>query len=223
MADIQFTGPQGEMLAGYIAQPAPGQSARGNVIVIQEWFGIIDQLRSICDRLAGAGYRALAPDLYDGYVAKTDADAAKKMNELDFGKAIGSKIRGAQQHFEKVDGKTAVLGFCMGGALTLVSAMRLPGLAAAVCFYGLPQDQAGDPGTITIPLQAHFAQHDDWCTPAKVDALEEKLKKGKVPYELHRYDAKHAFMRDTDEKAYDAAASKTAWARTLEFLRRNVG
>lgn len=221
MARIDFTRPDGETASGWLSLPSG--EARGNVVVIQEWWGLTEQIQGVCDRLAAEGYRALAPDLYDGYVAKNADDANAKMGALDFPKAVGQYIRGAAQHLSGMGGKVAVLGFCMGGALTLLSAANVPELATAVCFYGIPPAQAFDPATIEVPLLAHFAQRDDWCTPATVEQLEGRLKAGNVPYTLHRYDAQHAFFNEKRPEVHDPQNAQLAWERSIAFLREQIG
>ena len=91
-----------------------------------------------------------------------------------------------------------------------------------VCFYGIPPDAAGNPGDIKIPLQCHFANTDDWCTPEAVSALEAKLKDGGVDHELYRYDAQHAFMNEQRPEVYDEACTKEAWQRAIAFLNAKL-
>jgi carboxymethylenebutenolidase len=221
MPMIEFARPDGQRARGHLAEPTG--APLGNVVVVQEWWGLTEQICTTCDRLAADGFRALAPDLYDGAIAKSGDEASAKMAALDFGKAVSEYVGGATEHLRKSGGKVAVLGFCMGGAITLLSAARVPGLSAAVCFYGIPPAEALDPSTIRIPLLAHFAEKDDWCTPDRVDALEQKLKAGAVPFELHRYDAQHAFFNEKRPEVHDPAAAKLAWDRSVAFLRAKLG
>lgn len=221
MADVEFKSPEGKLIAGYLADT---DLLIGNVVVIQEWWGLNDQIRAVCDRYAQAGFRAFAPDLFDGEVvpfSKAD-DAAKKMQSLDYGKAL-EKVRAGGEQLRGMGGKVGITGFCMGGALTLLSAMKLPDtFDAAVPFYGIPPEEAGDPGKIQIPILAHYAQHDEWCTPARVDALEAKLKASGAQYEIHRYAAHHAFFNESRKEVFDADASKLAWDRTLAFFKKTL-
>ena len=218
MADVEFKSASGELVSGYLADT---DLVAGNVVVVHEWWGLNDQVRSVCDRFAQANFRAFAPDLYDGYVAPLDRseDAAKKMGALDWGKAIG-RVRAGCDQLRGMGGKVAVTGFCMGGAITLLSAMKLgDDLDAAVPFYGIPPAEAGDPASIKVPVLGHFAKHDDWVTPAKVDVLDAQLTKASVPHTFHRYDAHHAFFNEGRKEVHDPAASKLAWDRTIEFLK----
>lgn len=133
---------------------------------------------------------------------------------------MNEHIRGATLHLRQLGGKAAVLEFCMGGALTLASAAMISELDSAVCYYGIPP--AFDPKTVRVPVLMHFAKRDDWCTPANVEKLEEGFRAAGKSYELHRYDASHAFANDDRPKVYDPAATEQAWARTLAFLKKTL-
>ena len=114
------------------------------------------------------------------------------------------------------------MGFCMGGALTIAAAVHVPEVSAAVCFYGIPDKNFADPAKIRIPLQGHFANQDDWCTPAAVDELERALETAGVRHEIHRYDAAHAFANERSA-AYDVACANLAWERMSALLRAQIG
>jgi carboxymethylenebutenolidase len=189
-------------------------------VVIQEWWGLNDQIKKTADRLAGAGYRALVPDLYRGKVTTANDEANHLMTNLNFSDAASQDIRGAVQYLKQSSKKVAVGGFCMGGALTILSAVRVPEMDAGACFYGIPSLDAADLQKVKIPLICHFANRDDWCTPAKVNELEAALKRSKSQFELYRYDAQHAFMNEARPQVYDAVSAKTAWERTLVFLEK---
>lgn len=110
----------------------------------------------------------------------------------------------------------------MGGSLSLMAAARVPELDAAVCFYGVPPNELLDAAALRVPVLGHFAALDDWCTPAKVDALERALQANGAQYELHRYEALHAFM-NREGHGYSEAAAALAWQRTLAFLEQKLG
>jgi len=124
---------------------------------------------------AGRG-NALAPDLYKGRLTAEPDEANHLMTGLDFADATQQDLRGAAQHLQTQSGKVAVMGYCMGGALTIAAAVHIPEFTAGVCFYGIPPKALADPARIRVPLQGHFANKDDWCTPAAVDDLEKTLK-----------------------------------------------
>jgi carboxymethylenebutenolidase len=108
----------------------------------------------------------------------------------------------------------------MGGAVTVIGAARIPELDAAVCFYGLPPPQVASGRDVRVPLQAHFANEDDWVTPEKVDAFEKELKTAKKTYEIYRYDAHHAFMNSERKNVHDPQSAKLAWDRAVTWFRR---
>lgn len=216
---MQFARPDGKSCPGYLATPKAGASAPG-FAVIQEWWGLNEQIKKTADRLANEGYRALVPDLYRGKVAKAAAEANHMMANLNFADAAGQDIRGAVQYLKQTSKKGAVGGFCMGGALTILAALRVAEMDAGACFYGIPELGAAELKKIKIPLICHFANQDDWCTPAKVNELEATLKQSKSTFELYRYEAQHAFMNEARPEVYDAASAKAAWERTLKFLKK---
>ena len=187
------------------------------VVILHEFWGLNAHIEGIAKRFAGAGIPALAVDLYDGVVAKDRQEASQKMQALDASRVMRIILAGVDELHARGIQKVAVLGFCMGGALTLAASARVPGLDGAVVFYGIPQ--AFDAEAVKVPLLLHFATHDDWCSPERVSALEAALRKAGVSFELHRYDAAHAFFNDTRPEVHDAAKSKLAWERTLAFLK----
>jgi carboxymethylenebutenolidase len=216
---MEFTRPDGQATRGYLAQ---GRAGGPGVIVIQEWWGLNEQICSVADRFAEAGYTALAPDLYRGRIANTGDEASHLMNTLDFADATHQDLRGAAQVLSAQCASVGVMGFCMGGALTIAAAVHVPGLAAASCFYGVPPAEFADPAQIRMPFQGHFADRDDWITPAVVDQLELALKASPSAVEIYRYAADHAFFNRTRPEVYDAAAADLAWQRTLSFLGQHL-
>jgi carboxymethylenebutenolidase len=220
--EITFSRPDGKQASGYLASAGRGNAP--GVVVIQEWWGLQEQIKGICDRLALAGYDALAPDLYAGTVVPYhDSDAAEKeMNSLNFVDATEQTVRGAAQLLKKSNAKVGLTGFCMGGAVTIIGACRIPEISAAVCFYGLPPESVAKPANIKVPLQAHFANHDDWVTPAAADAFEAALKAAGKSAEVFRYDASHAFVNEQRD-VYDRAAAELAWERMLTFWAAHLG
>jgi carboxymethylenebutenolidase len=211
---IEFARPDGGKTKGYLATAGQG---RPGVVVIQEWWGLNDQICGVADRFARAGYNALAPDLYKGRLTTQPDEANHLMTGLDFADATHQDLRGAAQHLQAQSGKVAVMGYCMGGALTIAAAVHVPEFAAGVCLYGIPPKAFADPSEIRVPLQGHFANKDDWCTPTAVDDLETTLKAASVTHEIYRYDAAHAFANERSA-AYDVACANQAWERMAAFL-----
>jgi len=225
---VSYKRPDGKSVNGYLAEPAGGSKAPA-MVVIQEWWGMNDQIQGVADKLAKAGYRALVPDLYRGKQA-LDANEAKHLMEgLNFGDAAGQDIRGAVQYLKgSGSAKVGVTGFCMGGALTVLSAVNVPEMDAGVIWYGYPPLQYVDASKIKAPLLGHWATEDQAFAISGVDELEKKLKAANVKYEFHRYNCKHAFANETaDQKKldmlkYDPKAAEQAWKRTMDFLAKNL-
>src|SRR6202795_3686659 len=153
-----------------------------------------------------------------------DVDAAgKEMSSLDSMDATTRPVRGAAQYLARNGAKVGLTGFCLGGAVTIIGAVRVPELAAGVVFYGIPPEQAAKPADVKIPLQAHFANKDDWCTPALVDGFEKAMKAAGKSLELFRYDAEHAFVNEQRMSVHDRHAAELAWGRATELFNKHLG
>jgi carboxymethylenebutenolidase len=225
---IQFKRPDGQLVDGYLVEPTDKANAPG-VVVIQEWWGLDDEVKSVAERLAKAGYRALVPDLYRGKLALEAKEAEHLMGDLNFADAASQDIRGAVQYLKATgSNKVAVTGFCMGGALTVLSACNVPELDGTVVWYGYPPLEYVDAKAITKPMMAHWATHDDFFAVSGVDQLDSKLTEAAAQHEFYRYDAKHAFANPKSDSRglpplqYNEAAAKLAWDRTMEFLKNNL-
>lgn len=217
---VTFKRPDGKDCTGYIASPAGGDRAPG-VVVIQEWWGLNDQIKGVAERLAALGCRALVPDLYRGKLALDAAEAQHMMTNLNFADAATQDVRGAAQYLKQSSAKVGVVGFCMGGALTVLAALYVKEANACSSWYGFPPEQAGDVKTITVPLQLHLAEKDAAFSPDNARALEAKLKAGKVPFESYWYDAGHAFGNEKGPN-YNAQCATLAWDRTTEFFAKHL-
>jgi carboxymethylenebutenolidase len=227
-----FKRPDGQAIDGYLAEPAGSAKAAAGapgIVVIQEWWGLTEQIKGVAERLAKAGYRALVPDLYRGKITLEAKEAEHLMSGLNFGDAAGQDVRGAVQHL-KASGskKVGVTGFCMGGALTLLAAANVPEADASVAWYGFPPLEYIDASKIKAPLLGHYALEDQFFPIATVDELEKKLRAANVSFELHRYRAKHAFANEEANERklppleYNPQAAELAWTRTMEFLDRHL-
>jgi carboxymethylenebutenolidase len=225
---ITFQRPDGKSSRAHLVESADAKYAPG-VVVIQEWWGLDDEIKNVANRLAQAGYRVLVPDLYEGKLALEANEAEHLMNDLHFGDAASQDIRGATQYLKATgSGKVAITGFCMGGALTVLSAGLVPECDGTVVWYGYPPLEYVDASAIQKPMLAHWALHDDFFSIAGVDQLEEKLKAAGVSYDFQRYDAKHAFAnpisssRGLPPLEYNAIAADLAWERTMTFLKSTL-
>ena len=220
---IEFERPDVGRCPAYLAKSS---SVGGpSIVVIQEWWGLNDQIKRTADRFAEAGFNALAPDLFRGKGARygEQSEASHLMSGLNFIDAAEQDVRGAVQYLKQESAKVGVTGFCMGGALTIVAAVKVPEMDAGACFYGVPPPQIADSRSIAIPMIYHFADRDDWVTPKVVSDLETAVEGSKSAHTIYRYDAEHAFMNEARPEVYDAALAKTAWDRTLDFFKKTLG
>jgi carboxymethylenebutenolidase len=207
---------RGSTATGYFAE-ATDPAAPG-IVVIQEWWGVQGQIKGVCDRYAAAGYTAIAPDLYAGKVIPYhDEDSASHaMNALNF-LAATDEMTGAAANFLRTGGrKVGLTGFCLGGVVSILGAIRLANIDAASAYYGAPDDALDDAARVQAPIQAHFADGDDWCTPADADRMERKFRQSGAPYRVFRYPCLHGFANE-DAKEYDKLAAQSAWRRDLDW------
>jgi carboxymethylenebutenolidase len=193
------------------------------VIVIQEWWGLNDNIKGIADRFAAAGYVALAPDLYHGQVTAEPDEAMKMMMAMKMDEAA-KDMAGAYDHLKASDactGKIGSVGFCLGGGLSLYISTLRP-MDATVIFYGALPGVQPDLAKLKGPVLGHYAENDDWASPAAARALEEQIKQAAgVATEFHIYPGTHhGFFNDTRAEVHAPDASKQAWDRTLAFYTR---
>lgn len=228
---VEFQRPDGQTASGWLAE---AERPLASVVVIQEWWGLNDQIRGVASRMAAAGFTALVPDLYRGKSTVEAEEAHHLMSGLNFGDAASQDVSGAVGFLKARaigSGKVGVTGFCMGGALTVLSLTMVPAVDAGAIWYGLPPLEYVDATKIgSRPVLAHWATQDQAFTIDKVDALEAKLNEAKVNYEGHRYLAHHGFANETAVgpariamTQYDAAWAQLAWDRTMRFFGHTLG
>jgi carboxymethylenebutenolidase len=225
---ISFTRPDGQTLQGYLAKPEKTEGAPA-IVVIQEWWGLNDQIRGVADRLAQSGYLALVPDLYRGKSTVEQEEAHHLMTGLDFADAASQDVYGAVNYLKTLTDRVGVTGYCMGGALTLLAATMVPGLSSAVVWYGFPPLEYIDASKITAPILGHFATQDQVFDIETVATLEAKLNEANVDLEFHRYLAHHAFANETAVgptripiTQYDPVWAQLAWDRSLTFWGKTM-
>lgn len=209
---------------GYLSIPASGSGP--GVIVIQEWWGLVDHIKDVCDRFAAEGFVALAPDLFHGKTTRSPDEAGKLMMALRIDEAekdLSGAVDYLLAHDATTGEKAGVVGFCMGGALSLYTATKNSKIGASVVFYGGHPNVKPDLPNLHAPVLGVYAAKDGFVTPDSVHELDSKLKSLGKQFEFKIYpDTDHAFFNDTRPEVYNAAASADAWQRTLEFLRQNL-
>ncbi len=213
----------GRSARGYLSlpkKPGPG------IVVVQEWWGLVDHIKELADRFAAEGFVALAPDLYNGEKTKSPDEAGKMLMALNIGEAA-KDMKGAADYLHALDHvqpKTVgILGFCMGGQLALYAATEFPEqFSAGVDFYGIHPNAQIDPARLKVPILAHFAKQDHNVPEASARALVESIETSGKSIEAHFYDADHAFFNDSRPEVYDPEAASLAWTRTLDFLNRHL-
>jgi carboxymethylenebutenolidase len=224
MVSFPSNGTQGE---GYLAVPESGSGP--GVIVIQEWWGLNDQIKSVAERLAADGFVALAPDLYRGAHASEPDEAAKIMMSLNLERAT-KDLSGAVDYLAAHDAVTGdglgVIGFCMGGGVALwLATLRPDQIKAAVPFYGIIPWEAAQPdfSKLTAVVQGHYAQNDDFANPESVRALDAQLKSLGKQAEFFEYPGtEHAFTNDQRPEVYVADATALAFDRAFAFLHEQL-
>lgn len=220
---VEFETKTGKKTSGDLAVPA-GTGKAPAVVLIQEWWGVNDHIRSILKRLAAEGFLALAPDLYHGKVTKDPDEAGKLMSKLDWGRAI-EDIEAAATYLlahERAGGRVGVIGFCMGGALTFKAAEQISDFSCAVPFYGVvPADQY-NVAKVRAPILAHFSKTDQWAKPEVAEQIQKNLTARGGTMTLFQYDADHAFFNDTRPDVFSPENAKVAWERSIKFLHTHL-
>lgn len=222
---LAYPSPQGSgTMRGYFARPRNLPGKLPGVVVIHENRGLNPYIEDVARRLAVGNFLAFAPDALTplGGFPGDEEKAAQLFRQLDAAKRSADLL--AAYAVLKVrpecTGKVGAVGFCFGGAMVNMFAVRLPDLAAAVPFYG-GQPDAVDVAKIKAPLLIHYAEHDERIN-AGWPAFESALKVNGVKYQMFMYaNANHGFHNDTTPR-YDEAAAKLAWSRTLTFLNDNL-
>jgi carboxymethylenebutenolidase len=219
---VQFPS-NGKTASGYLALP---QRKGPAVVVIQEWWGLVPHIKDIADRFAREGFVALAPDLYHGTSAKSPDEAGKLMMALRIDEAerdLRGAVRYLLEHEQTAGGKAGVIGFCMGGALSLFAASKNAGVGACVVFYGGHPNVKPDLAALQAPVLGIYAEKDTFATPEGARQLERDLKALGKSVEIHIYPGvDHAFFNDARPEVYNDAAARDAWSRAITFLKNHL-
>jgi len=226
MPDVEFQS-NGGSAPGYLATPASGSGP--GAIVLQEWWGLEDHIRDVCDRFAAEGFFALAPDLYRGETTEQPDEAEQKMMALSMDQAE-KDMRGAVDHLASQDGYegdgVGSVGFCLGGGLAIWAATINPKVRAAVSYYYVMPHGKPDFSKIQAPVLGHFGTADDFVPVDDANALEKEISDATDnPVDFQFYEGQgHAFFNDTNRLGtYNKEAADQSWERTIGFLRSNLG
>jgi carboxymethylenebutenolidase len=222
---LTYPSPQGSgNMRGYFVRPANASGKLPGVVVIHENRGLNPYIEDVARRLALENYVAFAPDAFTpvGGYPGDDEKAAQLFSQLDPGKRIEDLLAAAGflKSRPECTGKIGAVGFCIGGTIVNIMAVRIPDLGAAVPFYG-GQPSAADTAKIKAPLLIHYAGLDERLN-ADWPAWEAALKANGVKYQMYMYrGTNHGFHNDTKPR-YDEAAAKLAWSRTTAFFKENL-
>jgi carboxymethylenebutenolidase len=218
---VSVTTADGRTEKGALAVPA--KTPAPAVLLVHEWWGLNDQIKTMAAELAKEGFLALGVDLYEGKVA-TDATAAKTyMQALEPNKATQTLVAWINwlKHDPRSTGKVATIGWCFGGGWSLNASIAAP-VDATVIYYGQVTRPAADLAKLKGPVLGQFAEKDQWINRSMVAGFEAEMKKAGKPLTAYWYPADHAFANPTGQN-YDKEDAQLAWSRTLAFLRANLG
>jgi carboxymethylenebutenolidase len=221
MPEIEFSTSAGET-KGYLAEPATKKGPA--TIVLQEWWGVEEHIRSVCDRLAADGFFALAPDLFDGETTTQPSEAEQKLMALSMEKAE-PQMCGAADYLAGLPGVEGngigSLGFCLGGGLSVWASATCPRITATVSYYYVMPHGKPDFAKVKGPVLGHFGTEDAFIPVDDAKALESELRDAGVDVTFNYYEGNgHAFFNEVDRLGtYDAQAAQLSWERTVSFLR----
>jgi len=212
----------GTKTSGYLATPASGKGP--GVIVIQEWWGLVQHIKNVADRFAAEGFTALAPDFYHGQTASEPDAAGKLFMALNIAQAE-KDLRGAANDLagHSSTSRLGVVGFCMGGQLALFAATLNPNIAACVNFYGIHPNVKPDYSKLSGPVLGLYAEKDGFVTPQVAKDVDAAIKKAGKTSEINIYPGvDHGFFNDDRADVYNKAAATDAWRRTLTLFRQQL-
>ncbi|MBI2886205.1 MAG: dienelactone hydrolase family protein [Chloroflexi bacterium] len=222
---VRYSAGNGAQVPGYLARPTtPGRYP--GVVVIQEWWGLEEHIKDVARRFAGEGFVAIAPDLYHGKIAAEPDEARKLAMEMDRERAtveITSALDYLLTSGYVAGDRVGVIGFCMGGGLSLLTACKSPRVGAAVVFYGGNPNPIDQVANIKGPVLGIYGEADQGLFPDAVNQLRQALQQHRILHEVYTYpDAPHSFFCDARPQIYRGEAARDAWAKTLAFYRRHL-
>ncbi|HED16257.1 MAG TPA: dienelactone hydrolase family protein [Gammaproteobacteria bacterium] len=200
----------------YVTGP---EDARKGILLIHEWWGLNDHIRSWADRFAAMGYRAVAIDLYGGRITRDKVEAGRLMKTVDQTQA-NRKLKAAIDWLRAPGRRLVTLGWCFGGGQSLRATLQAPGeIAGTIIYYGQPVLDVDRLRTIQGPVLGLYAKQDGWITPDVVKSFQQAMRAAGKTLEVHSYDARHAFANPSGGR-YNSDAARQAWKEVLAFLAR---
>ena len=208
---------------GYLCD---NKDSKIGLIVLQEWWGLNQNMINLCDKFSKEGFKAICVDIYRGKISKDMESANHLMSKLDWPSAL-KDIAGARNYL-KENGctKVAVTGYCMGGALTLAAVINQEGYDCAIPFYGTPDLSQNHVKNIKCPVLAMYGEHDDAKGFSDVETakkLESAFKEANLPNTSVKIwpGTGHAFMNVDSKLKYNEETAKLAFAETVEFVKKH--
>jgi carboxymethylenebutenolidase len=221
--EIQVESEDGPFTA-YVAVPASGHGP--GLVVLQEWWGLVPQIRTVCDRLARAGFVALAPDLYRGDSTTDPEEAGRLMMELEIeraGRDLACAVDALRRQPETTGSHVGCIGFCMGGQLALYAAGLCPDIRAVVDCYGVHPKVSLDLDGCNANVLGVFAENDEFIPAADVQQLADALEKAEIEHKMLTYlGVQHAFLNDARPDVFDAETAAEAWRDIESFLNAEL-
>ena len=217
---VGVTTPGGRKVSAALAVPA--KTPAPGVLLVHEWWGLNDQIKTMAAELAKEGFLALAVDLYEGKVATDPTTAETLMKAVDPAKAIETLdvwVAWLKQD-SRSTGKVGTVGWCFGGGWSLNASIANP-VDATVIYYGRVDRDADDLKGLKGPVLGQFAEQDQWINHDMVGGFEKNMAAAGKSLEVHWYDANHAFANPTGDN-YRQPAAELAWSRTLDFLKTHL-
>lgn len=219
---VTITTRDGREVSAAIAMPDADKAPA--VLLIHEWWGLNDQIKSVASELAKIGYVALAVDLYGGKVADTPDGARALMRNVDGAAATDTLVSWVEflKSHDAASGKVGTVGWCFGGGWSLNASLVVP-VDATVIYYGNVKKGAAELETLQGPVLGHFATRDGWINQDMVNGFEAAMQAaGKSGLTVHWYEADHAFANPTSAR-FDAEDAALSWERTTAFFEQHLG
>ena len=207
-------------VSGYFLEPETAPA--GAIILIHEWWGLNDQIRSVVPKFAQAGYLSLAVDLYQGQVADTPDNARELMAEVHSNIATETLVSWVEwlRNHPKSNGKVGTVGWCFGGGWSLNASIATP-VDATVIYYGRCAKGVEEVENLKGPVMGHFASRDQWINQEMVGGFEKSMDAAGKSYSNFWYEADHGFANPTTTR-HDAEDTMLAWTRTMDFFQQHL-